>query len=420
MGETTMAEDDIYKSKARYENFVKNLEKNLLEKPKGKRAIYYCKNPKNLEYFRILIDSFDVRDLSFIRRIRVLHVMKIITYVIEKDLKECERADINKLVAYAHKRNKTVESKKDFIKDLKNIWKHILPEKDEKGRFDETIMPYVVRHLKRNVDKSKEKRRNDRLTLEEFQKIVKFFANEPQMQAYLTLATESLGRPQEILYTRIKDYEFYDNYARVWISEHGKEGTGFLQCIDSYPFVVEWFKNHPFKDNKDAFFFITESNQNQFDQLKNKNINQKIQFACKTLGIQKNITCYSLKRNGVTFRRQRGDSDLQIQQAARWTSTKQLQVYDMNSQEDAFKIELRKRGLMESDDETKPEVKNCQFCSHVNGFTSDFCTNCKRPLNREKIQEAVEAHERMMENDVAKRFDKIEQMFEGLIKQRIH
>jgi hypothetical protein len=184
--------------------------------------------------------------------------------------------------------------------------------------------------------------------------------------------------------------------------------------------VIEWYKNHPFKDQKDSFFFITTSNNNQFDQLKNKNINQKIKFACRKLGIDRDVTCYSLKRNGVTFRRQRGDSDLQIQQAARWTSTKQLQVYDMNCQEDAFKIELSKRGLMESVEEENQSVKKCGFCSYSNGFTADFCVNCKRPLNREKIQEAVEMHERMMNNNVVQRFDKIEKMFEGLLKQKTH
>ncbi len=414
-----MADDDIYKSKARYESMIKNLDL-LCDKPTNRKAIYYCKNPVNLTYFKKLIDVFEMKDLSYIRRIRVLHVMKVITYVLDKNLKECTRNDINRLVAFSQKRNKTVESKRDFIKDLKNVWKTILPEKDERGRFDETIVPYVVRHLKRTVDKSKEKRRNDRLTLEEFHKIVGFFSGNPQMQAYLTLAVESLGRPQEILYTRIRDYEFYDNYAKIWISEHGKEGTGMLQCIDSYPFVVEWYKNHPFKDQKDSFFFITTSNFNKFAQLTNFNINKKLRYACRSLGIKKRITCYSLKRNGVTFRRQRGDSDLQIQQAARWTSTKQLQVYDMSGQEDAFKIELQRRGLMDATKERDQSVKTCGFCSYGNGFTADFCVNCKRPLDREKIQEAVDMHERMMNNNIVQRFDKIEKMFESLIKQKIH
>lgn len=332
-----MSEDDIYGSRERYELFMASLGE-VIKKPTDKRAKYYCKNPENIKYFKKLGAHFDVKDLSYVRRLRVMHVLKFITFVIDKDLGVCDREDINKVVTHAHKTHKTPNSKRDIIKDLKCIWRILFPEKDSQSKVDETLTPYAVRHLSRKVDKSKEKLRNDRLTPEEFYKILTYFSKEPKMQAYLMLALESLGRPQEILFTKIRDYEFHDNFAKVWISEHGKEGCGFLQCIDSYPYVIEWYNKHPLKS------------------------------ACKALGINKSITCYSLKRNGVTFRRLRGDSDTEIQHAARWTSTKQLQIYDMSTQQDAFNMELRKRGkLIENEKESiDSSVKVCTFCSLMN------------------------------------------------------
>jgi len=233
-------------------------------------------------------------------------------------------------------------------------------------------------------------------------KIVQYFDKDPKIQAYLMLAFESLGRPQELLYTKVKDYEFYDEYAKIWISEHGKEGCGFLQCIDSYPYIQKWFKIHPLRNNPEAYFFINQSNRNLNKQLTNTNINKRLRNACKHLGIKKSITCYSLKRNGITYRRIRGDSDTQIQHAARWTSTKQLKVYDMSNQEDALKVELIKRGLVDATKEEekrfKPQFKKCQFCGVKNGFTTEFCTGCHRPMNRKKIQEIAKKNE-MLEND---------------------
>ena len=276
----------------------------------------------------------------------------------------------------------------------------------------------MVRHVSKSVSKSQEKRRNDRLTPEEFQNILTFFARDSQLQAYLMLSFESLGRPQEILYTKIKDYEFYDSFAKVWISEHGKEGTGFLQCIDSYPYVMEWFKQHPFRTNPESYFFLAFGNRNKYSQLKNKDINHKLKHACATLGIAKAITCYSLKRNGVTFRRRRGDSDVQIQHAARWTSTKQLQVYDMTTQEDAMQIELQKRGMTKSTNSViAPTVKSCSFCSYVNGFTAEFCTNCRRPLDREKIESMAKAHEQMANSELLQRLARMEKMFEHALSK---
>lgn len=413
-----MAEEDIYGSKEIYGRWLARLP-SLDQKPTRLKAKYYCKNPENKKYAEQLITYFELKDLSYIRRIRILQVFKLSTHLTEKNFKECTREDINAMVCFSHTTHHTVNSKRDYIRDVKLIWRILFPEVDKEGRIDETLTPYVVRHLSKKVDKSKQKLRNDRMTWQEFQRIVQFFAKDPRMQAYLTLAVESLGRPQEVLYTKIRDYQFQDTFAKVWISEHGKEGTGFLQCIDSYPFVVEWYRQHPLKDNPEAFFFINRGQRGQYQQLKNNNINKQLRHACAMLRIEKDITCYSLKRNGVTFRRQRGDTDMQIQHAARWTSTKQLQIYDMSTQQDAFNMELAKRGLVQGAGQ-KPNstVKTCQFCSAANGFTADFCVTCKRPLDRKKIEEMALANERMMGNQFLQRLDKMEQLFERMAETK--
>jgi integrase len=402
-----MVENDIYNNKHKYESFVARLKSITKKDSKSK---YHCKNEKNLKYFKKLIKYFEVKDLSYVRRLKLFHVLKFITFVLEEDLEGSKREEINEVVSYSHKVYKTINSKKDFIKDLKCIWKILFPEKDEKGRIDETLTPYIVRHLSRKIDKSKEKLRNDRFTWEEFEKILKFFDKDPKIQAYLMFAFESLGRPQEILYTKIKDYEFYDHYAKVWISEHGKEGTGFLQSIDSYPYLLNWYKEHPLKSDPNAYFFVNQNNRAKYQQLKNHNINQRLRHACETLNIRKRITCYSLKRNGITFRRIRGDSDTEIQHAARWTSTKQLKIYDMSNQEDALEMALKKRGLSKKQEpENASKVKHCIFCGQDNGCTSEFCSICKRPLDRDKIKEKIEISERMMNNEILMKLDKMSQ-----------
>lgn len=175
-----MAEDDIYGSKKKYKDFVAGMD-TLTKKPKeGGKKIYYCKNPENMKYFHKLIKNFESKDQSYIRRIRMFQMLKIITYLAGKDLENCGRNDINSMVAYSHTTHKTVNSKKDFIKDLKCIWRVLFPERDHKGRVDETLTPYLVRHLSRKIDRSKEKLRNDKLSWEEFQKIVNFFVRDCQ------------------------------------------------------------------------------------------------------------------------------------------------------------------------------------------------------------------------------------------------
>ena len=410
-----MADNDIYDSEEKYRKFKANLNK-LLDPPnrEGHRK-YYCKNKENLKYFHKLFEKFEARDVSYIRRLRLFRTLIVIVYVADKDLKDLEREDVDRIVAFMHSTYKSPKTKSDFIRDMKHMWKLLLPEKDERGRSDENIVPYVVRHLTCRIDKSKEKMRADKLMPEEFDRILTYFSKDPRIQFFLSLSLESIARPQEILYRRIKDVKIYDNYAAIEISDHGKEGIGIMQCIDSYPFLVKWLDQHPFKNNPNEFLFINLGKRNFGKQLKPTNVNEQIRKACKHLGINKPVTCYSLKRNGITFRRLRGESDVEIQHAARWTSTEPLKIYDMSTQEDVFKIQLIKKGLINSDDSKYkkyiPQNKLCNFCGKLNSFVSKFCDLCKRPLNRLEVvfkEKSKEAELELLKEEVIKLKGQIE------------
>lgn len=384
-----MAEDDIYNSKLRYEFLKANIER-YLEKPQGIRR-FQIQHEGNVHYFKRYFLKMDAQDGSYIRRIRVARVLLIICNYINKDLREATRDDLDELMLQAHQHNKTPMTKKCFVRDVKYLWRLLLPDKDEYGREDENIIPYTVRHLYYNMDKSSEKVRKDRLTNEEYERLVASFADDKRMQALITLSHESLGRPQEILGRKIKDLELHDNYAKVTISEHGKEGIGLLRCIDSYYYLSQWYNQHPLKHDQEAPLFINTGRRNKYKQFKPSAANKILKERCKDIGINKPITLYSLKRNGVTHCRLRGDSDVDIQHRARWTSTKQLQTYDLSHQEDSFKIELEKRGLITS---TKKEgikrTTTCSFCNTNNPTTETTCHTCKRPLNRKHIEKQNE------------------------------
>ena len=77
--------------------------------------------------------------------------MKLICHAIEKDLKDCDRDDINKIVAFMHNNYKVLRARLILLKILKNL-RILFPEKDERGRID-NITPYAVRHLSIKIDK---------------------------------------------------------------------------------------------------------------------------------------------------------------------------------------------------------------------------------------------------------------------------
>jgi hypothetical protein len=193
--------------------------------------------------------------------------------------------------------------------------------------------------------------------------------------------------------------KLYDNYAKIYVTDHGKEGTKFLMVIDSYPYLKRWLDKHPLRKNEDAYLFINLGDTNKYEQLKPSGINKHLREKLKALEIHKSVTCYSLKRYGVTYRRLRGDSDATIQHTAHWTSSKQLHTYDFSEVEDTFKIELVKRGLIKDSKfkQFEPSTKKCIYCETVNAMTDLECSNCHRLLDREKIVEEQEKKDKEME-----------------------
>jgi integrase len=425
----TMADNDIYDSKRGYEQIRDSLEGYLVPPSemvrRGSRK-YYIKNKENLRHFRKLMGSarekgiFDSRDTSYIRRLRLFRTLMIAAYILDKDFQVAEREDIDNLVAMANDINHSPKSKKDFNIDIKFLWKQLFPEKDEKGRIADNLAPYAVRHLSGKMDKSREKLRGDKFSLEEFERLISALGDDPRMQCLLTVTLESLSRPQELLGRRIRDLEMFDNYAKIYISEHGKEGVGFLRVIESYPYLVRWMNVHPLRKDPDAHLFVNTGRTNRNKQFKPFAANKIIRERCQKIGLRKPITLYSLKRNGVTLMRLSGKSDLEIQHTARWTTTKQIHTYDMSGQEESFKIELIKRGKIKAEakyTEFQVTVKKCLFCNTENGMADSYCSKCQRPLDREAIEkEAKEKDTKLatMTNtiqDMAAKQERLEGMF---------
>ena len=153
-----MADDDIYGSKARYERFLASLSSRTSKVPlsqgRGRSAKYYCKNPENIKYFRKLESIFKARDVSFVRRIRIMQSLMLLSYVLECDFSKATRDDFDRAVGHMHEVYASPKSKVTFIQDIKYLWRFLFPDMDEKGRPDDTIVPYAVRHLSASIEKA--------------------------------------------------------------------------------------------------------------------------------------------------------------------------------------------------------------------------------------------------------------------------
>jgi integrase len=412
-----MAEDDIYGNKRHYEFFVDEKLKNkkILEKPKNHReGIYYCKNKVNLKYFNKLIRKFEVDDLSYARRLKLIQVLKILTYVMGIDLKDVNGLERDKLIIKIREITNSNQQLKRTQQDIKYMGKILFEDKE---------IPKFFKELEIKTDRSRQKARKDKLEYEEFEKLMRYFSKDDTLKAYLSVAMETLARPQELLYTKMEDVDFGEGYSFIQISEHGKEGIKKLLCIDSNPYLIRMISKHKNNQNKKEFLFLNEKDR----QLTPFSINKKLKKACNKVKIDKPITCYSIKRFGVTFKRLMGEDDVTIQRTAGWTSTKQLKTYDLTSQDDVYKKKLAERGLIKDKKYLRfmPKTKPCVYCGEIVGFAESICPKCNHILDKDLIKQnyddkskAIEVLKVIMDDELVEMIQKKKQEHkEKLISQ---
>jgi len=395
-----MAEDDIYNSKRHYETIVQRwkdcsyCKKGAKGNTKQRGAEkYIIKNKSNCKYITKLVKEFEYLDMSYIRRINYLKAFKKTCSLTSKDVKDLDREDVKGMITKLNKVHKTANTRREYVYLNKKIWKWLFPELDHKGRPDDTIVPYAWR-VKVHVDKSSQRDRQDKFTDGEYLKIMQALNKDVRMQCYLSMLYECLARPQELLYLNVGDVTLYDNYARVRVGQHGKEGTKDLQVIDGYYYLGKWLNNHPRPKGDKSPLFPPTSNNKKCERMTPFSVTRVLTPLLKKLGIEKKITSYSFKRNGVTSRYKRGEPAQNIQKIAGWTSTKQLKTYDLSEQVEYLDAELIKRGIIKPSDKGKSikvDFKQCAFCNEINPKSLHNCSKCGRPLSRKKIIEQEKA-----------------------------
>ena len=374
-----MARNDIYNSKDRWEKYVKNFD-NLHVIIKDRKRKYHVKNKDNIKYFYKLAKSFEVDDLSFIRRIRLVNLLKQLCFFIDKDLNDVSNEDIDDLILEIRKISSSIKSLESTQHEIKQIAKKIGID-----GFNE---------FKIRIDKSQERARLDKINYNEFNSLVKYFSNDPTMQILISLTFECLSRPQENLFIKLKNIEWSENYAIIKKTEHGKEGLKELQSMESFPYLLKLYQKHPKRNDSESYLFLNANKK----QLTVHAANKRLKIACKCLDIKKPVTLYTFKRFGVTHKRQNGVSDQEIQFTAGWTTTKQLyRTYDQSNQRDIFKIQRDRRfGNKDTIKET-PKTKNCQFCGELIGFAESNCPKCLRPSDPEEIKKQANQEQKNME-----------------------
>jgi len=204
-------------------------------------------------------------------------------------------------------------------------------------------------------------------------------------KAMLMLTIETACIPHEITNLRIKNIE-YDKYG-VKILVDGKTGQRSIRIINSVPDLMEWLRQHPYRNDHNAWVFGNAKKQYK-DKLGQHGFNKMLKKIMKKAGLNKNVYPYLLRHTRLTqvpdFLQ---ESDIKV--FAGWSAdSKMARRYIHRNSDDVDKKILQAHGIIKpkkTEDELKPKI--CPRCNLENSSMAKFCNFCSLPLNQETIKQ---------------------------------
>ncbi|MFP4654803.1 MAG: tyrosine-type recombinase/integrase, partial [Methanohalobium sp.] len=207
---------------------------------------------------------------------------------INKPFSEIQKRDIESYIGYLE-RNVDSESRKKLMKTyLKKFFRW----------YNGGTEPEKTSWINTNSKKSGTKKLPDQLMTTDEVKAMIDAAYYIRDKALIAVLYDSGARISEIGNLQIKDVTF-DQYGAV-LRVNGKTGMRRIRIIFSVPYISNWLDNHPFKDKKDSYIWVTLSRRSKGEQLKYPTIYLNLKKIASRAGIEKRIYNHLFRHSRAT------------------------------------------------------------------------------------------------------------------------
>ncbi|MGQ9469951.1 MAG: tyrosine-type recombinase/integrase [Nitrososphaerales archaeon] len=260
------------------------------------------------------------------------------------------------------------------------------------------------------------------LSEEEVLKLVEV-ADNSRDKALITFLYESACRIGEVLGIRIKDLVFDDFGLKVRVS--GKTGERTIRVVSSVPYIKEWLKKHPKRDDPEAFLFVINSRYNKYYNgvpLSYEGVYYILQVNRRKAGISKRIYPHIFRHSRLTHLAQKIPESV-LRKFAGWVDDSTMpKVYVHLNEKDVDNALLTKvygMKVNEVEEITKTLVpKVCVNCGERNPIEYDFCFKCHFPLNEEAIKTREKQFLSLLTPEVVEKL--IEKKVEQILLKRLN
>lgn len=218
---------------------------------------------------------------------------------------------------------------------------------------------------------------------DEIKEIIKK-ARRPMDKAIFILFLETGGRKGEIRNLNIGDITFKDKYASVFFRE-SKTAQRNIPLIESVPFLINYLKEHPLRDDPKAPLFITFWRGN-YRRISDSGLAELIKR--NTQHLNKSIHPHLFRHIRLSQLSKLMTPPL-LKKLGGWVAdTHMTRVYYHITDEDVESKVLSLYGIAPPPEEKDIQIigiKECPICHHTNSGIDSLCTKCSFPLNVDSL-----------------------------------
>lgn len=340
---------------------------------------------------------------------KVLAVLRRINELfLKKDLDKLEKADVTAFAAAVNTHPTWSDhTKRDYnrvFKQFINWWRREDPRIDAEDLQVRREARKLYEHIDDTIKTEKPKSKlteTEMITDDEYQELITKGCSNPMERAFIALIHERPVRIGEVLRLRIKHFHKKGRHAFIDFPE-GKTGPRSLPFLRVVPYMQEWLKNHPDKENPEALLWVSIHNGHYGRPLRYPGARKLLFRVFKRAGwltterreykgkggrvhVSERVVSKKKKWNSHHFRHSRVTWDCRkysdgVICAMAGFDAKQLKTYSHIGALTVEKAFLEQEGLAEAKDE-KPTVRFCGVCGEANPTENSYCYACGNALD---------------------------------------
>jgi integrase len=278
------------------------------------------------------------------------------------------------------------------------------------------ITPPCMQGVKRLTRKEKSPYKPSDLWTDEEHELFLKYCPSNRDKAFHAMANDTSARPHELLNLKIKDIVFKRaangiQYAEVLVC--GKTKSRTLPLISSIPYVKEWLREHPLRNNPEAWLFISFSKLNKLGQLTrdgllkkyaeyyrdryfrglivNPAVSERDKAYLKNL-FTKPWNLYIFRHSALTQKSQILKEHI-LRDHAGWSPTSHMpEVYLHYFGTESSTTLLEAHGIIKTDKVKKDLLTpiHCPSCKESNKPDERFCISCKMVLKYDAYEQTLD------------------------------